>query len=72
MTPDAMPLLGDVSGIKGYYQSVGFSGHGYMLGPKAALLMADFIISGKKDPIINRLTLERYEKGDIKIDSSVV
>ena len=72
MTPDAMPLLGDVKEVEGYYQAVGFSGHGYMLGPTVANLMAEFIITGKKDPIINRLSPDRYEKGDIKVDSSVV
>ena len=72
MTPDAMPLLGDIEEVEGYYQAVGFSGHGYMLGPKVSSLMADLIITGKKDKIIERLSPERFKKGEIVIDSSVV
>lgn len=72
MTPDAMPILGDVKEVEGYFQAAGFSGHGYMLGPKIAILLADLIAHKKRDPLIERLGLDRYKKGNLVIDSSVV
>ncbi len=71
VTPDAMPIIGDVADVGGYFQAVGFSGHGYMLGPKVATLMAELIADGKRDEIIDRLSLERFKSGNITVDSSV-
>jgi sarcosine oxidase subunit beta len=72
VTPDAMPILGDVSEVEGYYQAVGFSGHGFMLGPKVATLMAELIAEGKRDSIIERLGPDRFSQGEIQRDTSVV
>lgn len=46
VTPDHQPILGPVPGIEGLYCCAGFSGHGFMHGPAAGLLMAEEILEG--------------------------
>lgn len=43
VTPDAVPVIGPVASIPGFYFSAGFSGHGFGIGPGAGALMADLI-----------------------------
>lgn len=47
MTPDHHPILGPVPGLEGYYVVTGFSGHGFMHGPIAGLLLAEIILDGR-------------------------
>ena len=56
--PDAQPILGEAPACR-FYNAVGFSGHGFMLGPVTGMLMAE-LISGKEPHIdISPLSLER-------------
>src|SRR5919106_1803078 len=41
VTPDAHPILGRVAEVEGFHVMAGFSGHGFMHGPVAGLLMAE-------------------------------
>ncbi len=50
MTEDAQPIYGAVEEVEGFYLAVGFSGHGFMLGPATGLLMAETILGGKRLP----------------------
>jgi sarcosine oxidase subunit beta len=71
VSPDAQPILGETP-VKGYYTAVGFSGHGFMLGPVTAKLMAE-LISGQEPHLdIAPLSLERFEKGELIQEPSVV
>ncbi len=72
VTPDHRPILGGVPGLDGYYHICGFSGHGFMLGPVTGRRMAQFITTGRTDEIINNLSLDRFERGDIQTDAFVV
>ena len=72
VSPDAQPILGEVPQVKGFYTAVGFSGHGFMLGPVTAKLMAE-LISGREPHLdITPLSLERFEKGELIQEPSVV
>ena len=72
ISPDAQPILGEAPGVKGFYNAVGFSGHGFMLGPVTAKLMAE-LISGQEPHLdIKPLSLERFEKGELIREPSVV
>ena len=42
-TPDGVPAIGEVSGLRGFYLAAGFSGHGFGIGPGAGHLVADLI-----------------------------
>lgn len=43
VTPDAVPAIGPVSNIPGFFVATGFSGHGFGIGPGAGRLVADLI-----------------------------
>lgn len=72
VTPDHRPILGSVPELEGYFHICGFSGHGFMLGPVTGKRMAKFITTGTPDDIIQSLSLDRFEKGDLQADAFVV
>ena len=41
--PDALPMIGEVEGLPGYYMATGFSGHGFGIGPGAGKVIADLV-----------------------------
>ena len=45
VTPDHQPLLGEVE--EAVYVAVGFSGHGFMIAPAVARILADAILEGR-------------------------
>ncbi len=49
ITPDAQPILGPVDEVEGFYQANGFSGHGFMIAPKVAMLLAQAITGQEPD-----------------------
>jgi glycine/D-amino acid oxidase-like deaminating enzyme len=51
VTPDAVPAIGPVARLPGLFLAVGFSGHGFGIGPGAGRLAAD-LISGER-PIVD-------------------
>ena len=64
MTPDHHPLIGPVPGADGLYVVAGFSGHGFMHGPAAGLIVAEEIVDGKAtslDP--TPLRPDRFARG---------
>ena len=72
MSPDAHPILGDVPGLDGYYQAVGFSGHGFMLAPIVGQLIAELATGKPTSMDISRLDLGRFERGEPMVEPSVV
>jgi len=71
-TPDAAPILGEHPQVKGFFQAVGFSGHGFMLAPMTGRVMAQ-LIAGKEPEIdVSPLSVERFERGELIIEPSVV
>jgi sarcosine oxidase subunit beta len=72
MSPDHRPILGTVEGYKGYYHACGFSGHGFMLSPVVAKLLAELITTGRTSLPIDALSLARFAKGEITKDPYVV
>jgi len=72
VTPDAHPILGAVPDVHGYFQAVGFSGHGFMLAPIVGRLLSE-LICGKEPSIdIEGLDLGRFERGELMVEPSVV
>lgn len=71
VTPDAQPIIGGVKEVKGYYQSVGYSGHGLMLSPQVSLEIADLILNGNETDNIKRLSLDRFNAEGITLQEDV-
>jgi len=51
VTPDAVPVIGPVERIPGFFIATGFSGHGFGIGPGAGRLMADLVAGDK--PVVD-------------------
>ncbi len=61
VTPDAHPIFG-ATPVEGFYLVAGFSGHGFMHGPIAGKLMAEFILDGRFSTVdVSGLNLQRFE-----------
>jgi sarcosine oxidase subunit beta len=64
MTPDRSGIVSGVPGVEGLYVIAGFSGHGFMHGPIAGLLMAELVADGRASTLdISSLALERFAAG---------
>ncbi len=72
ITPDAQPILGEVDEVGGFFQANGFSGHGFMIAPKVAMLVAQDVRGETPDLDIERLHPRRFAGGKITQDRSVV
>lgn len=72
MSPDAQPILGEHPKLKGFYLSVGFSGHGFMLAPVTGKLIAELILDGETSIPIDKLDIGRFERGELIHEPSVV
>ncbi len=61
VTPDAHPIIDAVPMLAGYYVITGFSGHGFMHGPGAGLLMSEIILDGQTHTLdISALGYDRF------------
>jgi len=46
VTPDAQPVIDRIDGVEGFYCAVGFSGHGFKIGPAVGTIMAELVTEG--------------------------
>lgn len=72
MSPDSQPILGEHPKLKGYYISVGFSGHGFMLAPISGKMVAQCILEEATELPIEKLDIGRFERGEMILEPSVV
>jgi len=72
MSPDSQPILGEHPQLNGYYMSVGFSGHGFMLAPISGKMLAATILEEETDLPIEKLDIGRFERGELILEPSVV
>ncbi|MBO8153078.1 FAD-binding oxidoreductase [Thermovirga sp.] len=72
MTPDRQPILCEADNVKGFYLSVGYSGHGFMFGPISGELLAQKILGQEPRISIEPLHYKRFERGELIIEPAVV
>ena len=73
VTPDAHPIIGPVPELDGYFVVTGFSGHGFMHGPGAGLLMAEIILDGEASSLdISMLDYGRFQEGRLIQEYNVI
>jgi sarcosine oxidase subunit beta len=63
MTPDAMPIIGPVPGVDGFYVLAGFSGHGFQHSPAAGRVLADVITGRDPQFDLEPFAFERFRAG---------
>jgi sarcosine oxidase, subunit beta len=73
VTPDAHPIIGPIAQVNGYYVVAGFSGHGFMHGTAAGLLMAEMITEGRAISLdISVLDYARFAEGRLVQEYNVI
>jgi sarcosine oxidase subunit beta len=73
VSPDAHPILGPIPPVEGFYCVGGFSGHGFMHGPAAGLLLAEEILEGRAHTLdITPLHFDRFREGKEIVERQVV
>ncbi len=72
VTPDAHPIFGKTP-LEGFLIVAGFSGHGFMHGPVAGKLMAEYILDGTFQTVnVSSLDLARFTEGRLISEYNVV
>jgi glycine/D-amino acid oxidase-like deaminating enzyme len=69
VTPDHQPILGPVA--DGVHVAAGFSGHGFMIAPAVARIVAD-AVEGIRDPVLDILGAERFAAGRLVPEPQLV
>ncbi len=72
ITPDKQPVYGTAEGLDNFYLAVGFSGHGFMFGPLTGIVIAEMITKSKPTIDVSLLGIDRFEKGNLILEPSVV
>lgn len=72
MTPDKQPILGEAPELKGFYQAVGFSGHGFMFAPATGILLSEMILGEGLTLDVRNMNMDRFSRGELIIEPSVV
>lgn len=67
LTPDLLPVIGPVDRVKGLYVAMGFSGHGFVLGPITGRIMADLVMDGKTSFPIRTFRPSRFVEEKVKM-----
>ncbi len=73
VTPDAHPIIDRLYDPDGLVIVAGFSGHGFMHGPVAGLLVSELILDGHAHSLdIHQLRFSRFAAGDLVREHNVV
>lgn len=72
MSPDRNPIINEAKTAAGFFTVAGFSGHGFMVAPRTAILVANHL-AGQQDTLdIKRFSADRYRTGELLLEPSVV
>ncbi len=72
ISPDRQPIYGPVKEVEGFYLACGFSGHGFMFGPVTGVVMAEAILGETPTIPVHMLDKDRFERGELLLEPSVV
>ncbi|HVD46194.1 MAG TPA: FAD-binding oxidoreductase [Candidatus Limnocylindria bacterium] len=71
-TPDHQAILGPVGEVEGFWCAAGFSGHGFMQAPAAALLVTQLLLDHKSEIDISPFAFERFARGALVTERNVI
>ncbi|HLZ94165.1 MAG TPA: FAD-binding oxidoreductase [Candidatus Dormibacteraeota bacterium] len=71
-TPDHQAILGPIREIEGFWCMAGFSGHGFMQAPAAALLLTQLLLDGTSEVDISPFGFERFARGSLVRERNVI
>ena len=71
-TPDNNAILGPMREVDGFWCACGFSGHGFMQAPAAALLLAQLLIEGTSEVDLGVFSPDRFAAGHLVAERNVI
>ena len=71
-TPDHQAILGPVGEVDGFWCACGFSGHGFMQAPAAALLLTQLLLDGRSDVDLSSFSHSRFARGGLVRERNVI
>jgi glycine/D-amino acid oxidase-like deaminating enzyme len=71
-TPDHQAILGPVPEVEGFWCAAGFSGHGFMQAPAAALLLTQLLLDKRSEIDISPFAFTRFAKGSLVRERNVI
>jgi len=72
MSPDRYPIINEAKEAGGFITIAGLSGHGFMVAPRLAILVANNLTGQKDDLDIKLFSADRYKTGKLLVEPSVV
>lgn len=72
LSPDCNPIIDEAKEAKGFYSVCGFSGHGFMVAPRIAILVANHIAGMADTMDIKMFSQERFKTGKLLLEPAVV
>ena len=72
VTPDHQPILGAIPGYTGLFVAAGFSGHGFMMAPAVARIVADAVLDEPPDPALTILGAGRFAENRLVPERQLV
>jgi len=72
VTPDHQAILGPVRELEGFWCAGGFSGHGFMQAPAAALLLTQLLLDHRSEIDISSYAFERFARGALVKERNVI
>jgi len=71
-TPDHQAILGPIRELEGFWCAGGFSGHGFMQAPAAALLLTQLLLDQTSEVDISSFAFERFAKGSLVRERNII
>lgn len=72
ITPDENPIIGEDPTIEGFYNAIGFSGHGFQHGPAVGQILSDLIVHGSTEHDMAPFFSERFKQQSLSGEKRVV
>ncbi|HEV2035830.1 MAG TPA: FAD-binding oxidoreductase [Candidatus Dormibacteraeota bacterium] len=72
ITPDHQAILGPIGEVEGFWCAAGFSGHGFMQAPAAALLVTQLLMDHQSDIDISSFAFDRFARGVLVKEKNVI
>lgn len=72
LTPDGAPIFGRVDGVDGLLVTCGFMGHGFMIAPIVAKILAEHVANGTAHPLLDKWNLRRFREGKLLKETMIL
>jgi sarcosine oxidase subunit beta len=71
-TPDHQAILGPIREVEGFWCAAGYSGHGFMQAPAAALLLTQLLLDGRSEIDLAPFSFDRFAQGSLVRERNII